>query len=67
MTATEATRFLTSSPRGRHALRELEQFLPLMESLTADQSAAVVELVRRMANGHHRNTLESVQTALEPK
>lgn len=67
MTGAEATRFLIGSPRGKHALRMLEVFLPAMHSLTEDQSAAVVELVRRMANGHHQSTLELIQEALEPK
>ncbi len=67
MTAAEAIRALIGSPRGKHVLRELEAFLPAMESLSDDQAAAVAELVRRVANGHHQSTLELVQEALEPK
>lgn len=67
MTGAEAIRALTGSPRGKHVLRELGAFLPAMQSLTDDQAAAVAELVRRVANGHHQSTLELIQEALEPK
>jgi hypothetical protein len=67
MTGAEAIRCLIGSLRGKHVLRELKVFLPLMHEMTHDQVAAVLELVRRTANGHHKSTLEHVREALEPQ
>lgn len=63
MTLTEATRYLSTSPRGKFALRSLEGFLTSHEEhgLTPDQCAAVVELTRRFFNGYEKSTLEFIR------